>query len=355
MEYENVKPDLVGMRKWWYALSLFVTIFGIIFMIRNVMTDPVYRSPLRLGLDFTGGVIIQFQFNKDEVDLKKVGTEEIFKLVQGITAKEPQIQVTDNANGKLVHIRADSTLIEKEKHDALIQQLSTEIGPSTEMMSEEITPVVSRELMFMALKGLFWGSILILIYVSLRMSWDFAVFAVVALIHDCIILTGIFAFLQKEINSYFVATILTIVGYSINDTIVIYDRIRENSKIYRSAPFDKVVNLSLVQTLARSINTVLTVLICVAALYFFGGASIRDFALALWIGITSGCYSSIFNASQLLVSYRMYKAKGRIVRAEEMLRASEIADVSADDQLEEEEEEAKQASTAAKKKRKRRY
>ena len=353
MEYENVKPDLVGMRKWWYALSLFVTIFGIIFMIRNVMTDPVNHSPLRLGLDFTGGVIIQLQFNSSDVDLNKVGTEEIFKIVQSITAKEPQIQVTENANGKLVHIRADSSLIEKEKHDELIQKLSSEIGPSTEMMSEEITPVVSRELMLMALKGLFWGSILILIYVSLRMSWDFAVFAVVALIHDCLVLTGIFAFLQKEINSYFVATILTIVGYSINDTIVIYDRIRENSKIYRSAPFDKVVNLSLVQTLARSVNTVLTVLFCVAALYFFGGASIRDFALALWIGIISGCYSSIFNASQLLVSYRLYKAKGRVVRAEEMLRKEEISGaVSA--QLEEEEI-AKKTSTAAKKKRKRRY
>jgi len=353
MEYENVKPDLVGMRKWWYALSLFVTIFGIIFMIRNVMTDPVNHSPLRLGLDFTGGVIIQLQFNSSDVDLNKVGTEEIFKIVQSITTKEPQIQVTENANGKLVHIRADSSLIEKEKHDELIQKLSSEIGPSTEMMSEEITPVVSRELMLMALKGLFWGSILILIYVSLRMSWDFAVFAVVALIHDCLVLTGIFAFLQKEINSYFVATILTIVGYSINDTIVIYDRIRENSKIYRSAPFDKVVNLSLVQTLARSVNTVLTVLFCVAALYFFGGASIRDFALALWIGIISGCYSSIFNASQLLVSYRLYKAKGRVVRAEEMLRKEEISGaVSA--QLEEEEI-AKKTSTAAKKKRKRRY
>jgi preprotein translocase subunit SecF len=354
MEYENVKPDLVGMRKWWYALSLFVTVFGIIFMIRNVVTDQQYHSPLRLGLDFTGGVIIQLQFNKDEVDLNKVSTEEIFKVVQGITEKEPQIQITDNAKGKLVHIRADSSLIQKEKHDTLLEKLNSEIGPSTEMMSEEITPVVSRELMFMALKGLFWGSILILIYVSLRMSWDFAVFAVVALIHDILVLTGIFAFLQKEVNSYFVATILTIVGYSINDTIVIYDRIRENSKIYRSAPFDKVVNLSLVQTLARSINTVLTVLFCVAALYFWGGASIRDFALALWIGITSGCYSSIFNASQLLVSYRLYKAKGRVVRAEEMLKKEEIADISSD-QLEEEEEAKRAANTAAKKKRKRRY
>jgi len=357
MDIYNVKYDIVGNRKIWFALSAIIIGLSLIFMIRNVITDKDHHSPLRLGIDFTGGVITQVQFNSDEVDLEKVSTEKIFRIVAEITSKEPLVQITHNAEGKLVHIRADHSLIEEANRKKLFDRLSSEIGSNTEIMSEEITPVISHELIILALQGLFWGSILILIYVSLRMAWDFAVFGVLALVHDILVICGAFAFLQKEINSYFVAVVLTIVGFSINDTIVIYDRIRENSKINRTAPFDKVVNASLVQTMNRTINTSLTVQMTVLALYFFGGVSLRDFSLALTIGLLSGAYSSIFVAAQLLVSYRLYKAKGRMIRAEETLKPEELLEVEeeTDESLLDEEERGKKISTASKKKRKRRY
>ncbi|MBU1022749.1 protein translocase subunit SecF [bacterium] len=352
MTIENMKFDFVGARKIWFTISAVVIILGLIFMIRNIITDPIHRSPLRLGIDFVGGAIIQLQFNSDDVDLSKVGSEGISRIVNSITEKSPQVQITNNAEGKLVHIRSDQSLIDETKREALGKRLTEVIGPHTEVMSEEITPVISHELLALALKGLIIGSLLVLLYVTIRMSFDFAVFAVLALIHDILVLSGVFALLQVEINSYFVAAALTIVGYSINDTIIIYDRIRENSKIYRMHPFDRVVNLSLLQTLPRSIITSATTLFTVLSLYFFGGASIKDFALALAIGLVSGSYSSIFNAAQLLVSYRLYKAKGRMIKAEETLSKEEVDEFAAVDEAV---ASAQMRSTAAKKKKKRRY
>lgn len=354
MNIDNMKYDIVGSRRIWYTISSVVIILGIIFMIKNVVTDPVNHSPLKLGIDFAGGAIIQVQFNENEVDLSKVGSEKIFVIVDSITEKAPQIQISDNRAGKLVHIRADQSLINEANRDELTILLTNEIGIHTEVMSEEITPVISQELIALALKALFIGSLLILLYVTIRMSFDFAIFAVAALIHDLLVLMGIFAVLQIEINSYFVAAALTVVGYSINDTIVIYDRIRENSKIHRAQPFDKVVNFSLLQTIARSINTTVTTLFTILALYFFGGASIKDFTLALAIGVTSGAYSSIFTAAQLLVSYRLYKSKGRMIKAEETLTEKDVDGESANgDSIST--QVFKERTSAAKKKRKRRY
>ena len=352
MNIDKMKFDIVGNRRIWYTISAVVIILGIIFMIRNVVTDPVNHSPLRLGIDFAGGAIIQLQFNENEADMSKIGSEQIYGMVSSITEKSPQIQITDNQAGKLVHIRADQSLIVEENRIQLSKLLTDEIGIHTEVMSEEITPVISHELITLALRALFIGSLLILLYVTLRMSFDFALFAVAALIHDLLVLMGVFAIMQIEINSYFVAAALTVVGYSINDTIVIYDRIRENSKILRAHPFDKVVNLSLLQTLARSINTSVTTLFTILALYFFGGASIKDFTFALAIGVLTGSYSSIFTASQLLVSYRLFKAKGRMIKAEETLKPEDFEDKN---EIDAESQVYRQQSTAAKKKRKRRY
>jgi preprotein translocase subunit SecF len=354
MTIEKMKYDIVGNRKYWFTLSILVTFIGLIFMVRNIVTDPTYHSPLRLGIDFTGGQILQLNFSAEDTDLSKLGSNSIFKIVDDVTDKAPQVQLSQLENETIVHIRADSSLSDPDKQKLLLDKMRTEFGNFTIEDQLSITPVISKELLSLALKGLFIGSILILIYVTIRMSFDFAVFAVIALVHDVLVLCGIFAMLQVEINSYFVAAALTIVGYSINDTIVIYDRIRENSKIYRSYPFDKVVNYSLLQTMARSINTILTTLFAIFAMYFFGGESIKDFMLALIIGITSGGYSSIFNASQLLVSYRKYKAKGRMIRAEESLPVSDlehIADLDEADTM----VIRQQTSTAARKKRKRRY
>jgi preprotein translocase subunit SecF len=155
-----------------------------------------------------------------------------------------------------------------------------------------------------ALQGVFIGLILILIYITVRLSFDFAVFAIVALLHDIIVLVGVYAVFGIEVNSPFVAVILTVVGYSINDTIIIYDRIRENMKVKRHLPFDKMVNQSLLETMARSINTSGTTILAILALLIFGGVSLRTFMLGLGVGIATGTYSSIFIASLLLVTWR---------------------------------------------------
>ena len=353
MSIENMKYDIVGSRKAWFALSSIVILVGIAFMISNVLSDTENHSPLKLGIDFAGGEILQIRFDGNEVDLDKIGSEGINRIVDAVTEKSPQIQISEEENAKLVHIRADHSLILPENQQKLMSDLETEIGNFSVVEQQSITPIISHELLVLALQGLVIGSLLVLVYVALRMSLDFAVFAVVALLHDILVLTGIFAFLQIEINSYFVAAALTVVGYSINDTIVIYDRIRENSKIHRAQPFDKVVNFSLLQTITRSINTSVTTLFTILALYFFGGASIKDFTLALAIGVVSGSYSSIFTASQLLVSYRLYRAKGRMISAEETLTQQDLEEIAIKEEAEVVIE--RKPSTAARKKKKRRY
>jgi preprotein translocase subunit SecF len=151
----------------------------------------------------------------------------------------------------------------------------------------------------------------------MRMSFDFAVCAIAALFHDVLVLCGIFAIIQVEIDSSFVAAILTVVGYSINDTIVIFDRVRENIGLKKGMSFDKVVNFSLVQTLPRSVNTSVTTLFPLLSLIFFGGPTIKHFALALLVGVISGTYSSIFNASPILVTWRQSK-RMKALAAKEM-------------------------------------
>ncbi len=164
--------------------------------------------------------------------------------------------------------------------------------------------MVGAELRQAALKALILGAILILVYITIRYEFKFAVTSVLALLHDVVILSGFMAILQLQLDSSFVAVLLTVVGYSINDTIVIFDRIRENMKLHRRADFGATVNASLLQTMARSVNTVLTTLIPLACLAILGGSTIRTFAVALLIGIIFGAYSSICNASQLVVVWQ---------------------------------------------------
>ncbi len=149
----------------------------------------------------------------------------------------------------------------------------------------------------------------IMIYISFRFEWKFGLAAVLALIHDLMMLITVYLVLDIPVNGAFIAAVLTIVGYSVNDTIVIFDRIRETMKFQRKFEVEPLVDDSITQTLARSINTVMTVLICIASLYVFGVPSIREFALPLFIGVASGCYSSIFIASPIWVLLKGNKKK----------------------------------------------
>jgi len=191
--------------------------------------------------------------------------------------------------------------------------------PSAESRTEEVSPVFSTVLFANALKALLIAVIGILIYVWIRFEMWFAVAAIVALVHDCLFTIGAYSVLQIEINASFVAVILTVFGYSINDTIVIFDRIRENLRKDRNASLSSVMNASLWETMPRSINTVLTTQLTLLAIIFFGGVTIRDFALGMFIGILTGAYSSIFIAAPLAYVFKNLRGQEQTISTQHPL------------------------------------
>ena len=303
--FRNRRWDLVGKAWLWYTISVAVMLPGLIVLA---------ISGLNLGIDFTGGAIMKYQFEK--LLASGPGGEPGAMAIARTAAEEAgrgqryktEVQVADQRwlIVRINEFREDQRRIVQESiRKALEQKLSPTCGAITQASDVEfVGPVVGEDLK----RGAKWALILgcggILIYISVRYRFRFAVAGIIALIHDVLVLTGVMALLRVEVNSPFVAALLTVFGYSINDTVVIFDRIRENQTIHRQAPFEATVNASLLQTMARSVNTVLTTEITLICLYFFGGASIKPFALSLIVGITSGCYSSIFNASQLMVTWR---------------------------------------------------
>lgn len=273
---------IIEKTKIWFSVSFLVIVLGIGFMI--------YRGGLNFGIDFIGGskVIIQMpdDFTKSEVD-------EIIK-------KYAEDAVTNTVNDTQLEVKAkdlDSTKVSemmnelKEKYaledDALVSQ--DEIGAS-----------VSSELTRNSLISLSIAVIAMLIYVAIRFEFKFGISAIIALVHDILITVAIYAIFNVPVNTPFIVAILTIVGYSINDTIVIFDRIRENiNKMRRSSPAE-VANISVTQTMSRSINTTLTTLFTIIAVNVFV-PSVREFTFPLIIGIACGAYSSIFIASPVWV------------------------------------------------------
>jgi preprotein translocase subunit SecF len=315
--------DLVGPRKVWYALSLAVILPGLFFGFHRWSTSGEF---LNRGIDFTGGALTQFQFERpfgSSADERVKIIEDARKLAQeqGVRAR---VEVEgDN------FLTVDTPLSEEENlsfsgrlKTALDDgSLGQKYGISTVVKQESVGPVIGAELKKKAIYALIVGIALIIMYLSYRYDFKFAVCAIIALIHDVLVMVGAMAMTGMVVNSEFVAALLTMVGFSVHDTVVIFDRIRENSRLRKMEAFDRVVNGSLLQTMARSVNTVLTVLFMVVLLFLTGGASIHSFAFALLVGITSGAYSSIFNASQILVSW-----KGREVSVRQRVASSRMAE-----------------------------
>ncbi|MEW6243901.1 MAG: protein translocase subunit SecF [Bacillota bacterium] len=288
------KIDFFGMRKYWFGFSAAVILLGLIFLVMP-------GKGLRLGIDFTGGTILDLTFDEPVTVASVRSALEPLGLGKSVIQTSP--------DGRAVIIRT-STITEEMKRDVR-KALEAELGSYQVERIEEVQGVISRELTrkaFLALGIAFLGMI---VYITLRFEFKFAVTAIVALLHDVAITVGIFSIIGVEVESNFVAAILTIVGYSINDTIVVYDRIRENLKVRRKESLASLVNDSISQTLRRSINTSLTTLLAVGAIYVFGGKTTRDFGLALVIGILSGTYSSIFIASPLWVLWKTREEKLR--------------------------------------------
>ncbi|MDZ7672127.1 MAG: protein translocase subunit SecF [Halanaerobiales bacterium] len=279
--------DILGKRKIWYTISITILAIGLLFLAIN---------GLNFGIDFQGGTILEFKFDQE------VSNENVRNVLSDINiAADSKIQQSNTQGIYGVLIRAQE-LTPQEISD--VEEGLRDAYPSTEMLrTQMVGPVIGQELRTKALLALLIASIAIVLYISVRFEFRFAIVAIITLMHDVLITLGIFAILGKEINTAFIAALLTIIGYSINDTIVIFDRIRENMKLMHKTPFEKLANSAVIDTLPRSINTSLTTLITILAIYLFGGASIKIFMLALFIGMFAGTYSSIFVASPLLVTW----------------------------------------------------
>ncbi|BBB92870.1 MAG TPA: protein translocase subunit SecF [Methylomusa anaerophila] len=294
-----MKFDIVGKRYWWFLLSTLVLIPGII---------SIFVQGFNLGIDFTGGTLLDLKF------ARPVTVAEIREAMKEHNLENSTIQLAATGQTEAspnVFVRT-KVLSEEERKDVL-KSLETKLGAFEILRVEKVGAVIGSELTTQALLALLASWVLIIIYITYRFEFKFAVSGILALIHDVLVVLGIFSLLQIEIDASFVAAVLTIVGYSINDTIVIFDRIRENLKTYRKGEgFQELVNRSIWQTMTRSIYTALTVLFATASLYFFGGESTKNFSLALLIGVTSGAYSSIFNASPIWVTWKEYDEKKRI-------------------------------------------
>ncbi|WAH38434.1 protein translocase subunit SecF [Alicyclobacillus dauci] len=287
------KFDIIRLSKWFFLLSSLITVAGIV----------VFATlGFNLGTDFKAGSRVQMQLNQ-QVDETKVR-----QMFNSVGLKVDNTAVTVAGTGRNVAIVRFPEVLTPTQISQIDQAESKYFPKATVAPKvDTVDPYVAKQTAQKAALSILIAAAFIVIYIAIRFEFRFAVAGIVALLHDAFIVLAAFALLRREVDLTFVAAILTIVGYSINDTIVIFDRIRENLKIVKPKDVEtlkQVVNRSLWQTMSRSINTVITVLIAAVILYFFGGVSIRNFTFALIIGLVSGAYSSIFIASPLWVVWR---------------------------------------------------
>lgn len=308
--------SIIKQRKIWFILS------GTLFT-ASIIVFALWG--LDLGIDFTGGSLLEIEFLT-----QRPSNQDIISSLSSLNLGNVIVQPIGE-KGVILRFKE----IDEETHQKIINTLKEtfkqtvageegvvfELKVLEEERFDSIGPTIGQELKEKTIWAIIFANIAIILYIAWAFrkvskpvaSWKFGVVAVVALVHDITITVGIFAILGKfyglEINAPFIAALLTILGYSVNDTIVVLDRTRENLIHHLGEDFEKIVELSVNQTLARSINTSLTVLLTLFAILIFGGQTIRDFALALIIGISIGTYSSIFLASPLLVVWEKFRLK----------------------------------------------
>ena len=290
--------DFVGKRFWFFIISLLVIAPGIVFLI--------LAPGLRPGIDFTGGSSMTLRFS----DESNINQQEVRDQLTTLGYQEATVQ---NLGENSFFIRTKE--LNEEDKDNLVTNMTTSLDEGAENVLQGfdlVSPVVAQETVMNALWAILAAAVGIFIYIwwafrNVPSPFRYGLAAIVALIHDTIIVIGIFAILgelmQTEVNTMFLIALLTVIGYSVNDTIVVFDRIRENVLIYSNRAFPEIVNLSISETIGRSLNTSFTLVITLIALILFGGATIREFLFVLLIGVVAGTYSSIAIASQVLVSW----------------------------------------------------
>lgn len=306
--FGQTKIDFIGKRRVAFLISGILILAGIISLIIN--GGPKY------GIDFTGGLAMELEVTpvNEQGQVLDIQTIRDALIEAGIEGAEIQ-DIRGGEGKKLILVKTKQVSGDGAKiGDQIIEVIKTNFPHNTDpekmvRLQEEIGPKIGEELKGKAILAIFWALVGIILYIWWRFEFSFGLAAVAALFHDVLITIGIFSLLGKEVSLPVVAALLTIVGYSLNDTIVVFDRIREDLKIYRKESYKNVINHSINETLSRTIITSLTTFVVVLSLNLFGGSVISDFAFALLIGVIVGTYSSIFIASPILVEHFSSKQK----------------------------------------------
>jgi len=352
--------DIVGKRNWYFAFSALITIPGLIFII---------LGGLKPSVDFTGGTVWQVRYasqpapaevraalvelghpealvkgvgagfleiRTDPIDLLPAQTPipvvSLAPTPTGSATATPSASVspspTPGATATVAPTATPAPILRDTAFDKLSKLLVARFGAGEPRSVSTVGPIVGSELIRSSIILIVTGELFILLYLWIRFGFRYGTAAIVALLHDVIVVVGTFAllgyFFGLEFDALFVTALLTIIGFSVHDTIVVFDRIRENRSRHAGEPFGAIVNHSILQTLGRSINTSLTVIVTLTTLFLLGPATIRTFTLALLLGVASGTYSSIFNASQLLVAWYEWDAarKARVSTQRSAARGS---------------------------------
>ncbi|MEO0276462.1 MAG: protein translocase subunit SecF [candidate division WOR-3 bacterium] len=287
--FKTTNIDFLGKRFFTYIISSFLVLSSIFLIL---------IKGLKYGIDFTGGTIVQLKFQKI------IAPEKIRNEVIKIGIKSVEIQKYGSEKEYLIKYS------EKVDPDSVIKVFKKNLDYNVILeRTENVGPRIGKELQYKALEAVFIGMVLMLVYIALRFNLKFGIAAVIALFHDVIITLGMMVLLGREITIPLIAAFLTIVGYSINDSIIVSDRIRENLKKIKGSFFE-IANKSINQTLSRTIITSGTTLFVVISLLLLGGPVLRDFSLALFIGIIVGTYSSIFIVAALVCDWERKKKRG---------------------------------------------
>jgi len=305
--FTHANYDFVGKRRIAYAISIGFTLLG--------LAHIAYKGGLAAGIDFSGGTLIQVRF------AQPVKIEQIRSALDGIKLGSAILQRFGDPREYLIRTQLTGEPLEQLTRRTE-EALTTAIGKLEVRRVESVGPQVGRDLQFQALYAVLAGMAGILIYVAFRFDFKGGVAAVIALIHDVIVTLGAISLTNREMSLPVLAALLTIVGYSINDTIVVFDRIRENRGrvLKKGQTIAEVFNTAMNQTLSRTMLTSLTVFLTVLVLYIFGGEVLRDFAFALLVGVVTGTYSSVFVAVPIVVDWenwltRRERAKKAVAKA----------------------------------------
>ncbi len=299
--------DIVGKRKWYYIFSTILIACGLIGM---GFATAQFGTPLKLSIDFTGGSLMELQFNQavQPAEVRKIFTDFTYN---GLDFKDTMVTTSEQLSQETIIIR--SKFLEDEAKSTLQDKLTTELGDFQELRVDSVGPTIGQEVTRAGSYAVGAAALAILLFLvfafrSVVNAFRYGVAAVVAMVHDILVTAGLFAIagivLGWEVDALFLTAILTVIGYSVHDSIIVFDRLRENLPRRRTESFEVVCNRSVLETLNRSLVTSVSTIFVVIAILMFGGGTIRQFITIILVGIVTGTYSSIFNAVPILVSWQ---------------------------------------------------